>query len=383
MPFVFRFFLIFGFVFSNSTHAIKLNRSEIKPKNLYSVTSAVSKLKQRDIVKLLRDFVRCCEPNRFPGTPGHKLAAPYLVNQIRKIDPNTNNIIYIDEFTPDVDHAIKLYEDDFKREVESNYKKTNPIYVRWRRFTDSIVKEIKSRKHVPGKNVIWERKGNLNPDEIIVIGAHYDTTANDKKTLMLKPDEKQPGADDNGSGVAVALGLIQILSKMELPKTVRVVFYDWEELGFLGSRAFVKKYEKELKEKKFAGNINLEMLGHDSKSQDKTKRNGNMKLYIRRPGESGHASDKRFANRLIKAGKKVTSTVKFKLVANGFNSSDHISFWDAGFPAVAFTQDWENDFNTNRYHGRNDFVETLNFKTLYHSYKYITGAVAAWAFDLL
>lgn len=383
MQFVFRLFILLALFFQSSLWAIELSKVEKRPKSIYQIKSAVAKIKQKDLVRILRQFVRCCRPNRFPGTAGHKLAAPYLVETIRKLDPDGKNIVYIDHFKPDVKYAIDMYEGDFKREVESNYKKSNPIYIRWKLFTDSIVKEIRNRKNLVGKNVIWEKKGKLSPDEVIVIGAHYDTTANDKKTLLLRPSEPMPGADDNGSGVAVALALIQVLSRMDLAKTVRVVLYDWEELGFLGSRAFVKKYKKELSKKKFAGNINLEMLGHDSKTTDKLKKNGNMKAYIRRPGESGHVEDKKLAERMIKVGKKITSSVKFSLVANSFNSSDHLSFWESGFPAVTFTQDWENDFNTGRYHSRNDFVETLNFKTLYFSYRYITGAVAAWAFDLL
>ena len=43
--------------------------------------------------------------------------------------------------------------------------------------------------------------------------------------------------------------------------------------------------------------------------------------------------------------------------------------------------DWENDLN-DKQHTRNDFVETLNMKTLHRSIQYISGAVIAWAFDI-
>ena len=78
----------------------------------------------------------------------------------------------------------------------------------------------------------------------------------------------------------------------------------------------------------------------------------------------------------------MTSRVKFKLEPNGFNSSDHINFWGEGFPAITFSQNWETDLNP-RYHSSDDFVETLNLKTWYASYQYITGAVLSWAFDIL
>ena len=41
------------------------------------------------------------------------------------------------------------------------------------------------------------------------------------------------------------------MANLEIPITVRVVFFDWEELGFLGSYAYVEKYKDEFKKKNF------------------------------------------------------------------------------------------------------------------------------------
>ena len=46
---------------------------------------------------------------------------------------------------------------------------------------------------LPARNIIAERRGREDPDRVIVVGAHYDTVV------------WSPGADDNGSGVAVLL----------------------------------------------------------------------------------------------------------------------------------------------------------------------------------
>lgn len=55
-------------------------------------------------------------------------------------------------------------------------------------------------------------------DEIMIIGAHYDS----------KPPS--PGANDNGSGVAVVLELARVLAKVKTPYTVRFVFFGAEEI---------------------------------------------------------------------------------------------------------------------------------------------------------
>lgn len=61
----------------------------------------------------------------------------------------------------------------------------------------------------------------------IVVGAHFDTVAN------------SPGANDNASGVAVTLAIARYLRDTPCRKaTVIVAFFDQEELGLFGARAF-------------------------------------------------------------------------------------------------------------------------------------------------
>lgn len=58
-----------------------------------------------------------------------------------------------------------------------------------------------------------------------------------------------PGADDNGSGVSVALGLVDSLKRISRDSDINaaVAFFDGEEVGFQGSRHFVRKYSGSLK----------------------------------------------------------------------------------------------------------------------------------------
>lgn len=384
MPSSFKYLLIsIIMVLSFSTKSITLVDFEKTPKTIANVKLLVNKFSREYLIKELREFVNCCRPNRMVGSEGHGQVASYLVNRIKQIDSQNEGVTHVDEFSPNVDHAIKMYRDDFQKEVASKYPKDHPIFLKWKGFTDSFTNELKKRENIKGKNVIWEKKGSLAPNEIIVIGAHFDTIANNQETMKVDEKSLMPGADDNGSGVAIGLKLIEIFSQLKTPKTIRIVFFDFEEMGFLGSHAFVQKYKKEFNDKNFLGYINLEMLGHDSNSKDLEKTTGNMRVYIRKDGETGHQKDIHLASRLTNVGHKMTPNVQFSIVDNSFNSSDHINFWQEGLPAVTFTQNWESDFNQTRYHTSNDFVETLNFSTYFASFQHIVGALVSYSFDIL
>lgn len=376
---------ILTFYFFNSSVYSK-DFKEKTPRSISSLKSIISKFKSKDLKKELNDAIRCCTPSRFVGSKGHAKVIPYLIKRLRSLPPSKNTSLIIDEFKPEIQYAFDLYENDFKRELlDKNIPTSSAQYIKWDKFTKNMISLVRERKDNIGKNLIWEKKGSTNPDEVIIIGAHYDTVVSHKNTALVDTKAEMPGADDNASGVAILIGLAELINKINISKTIRLVFFDFEELGFLGSRSFVQKYKNQMlgktkSKEKVIGYVNLEMLGHDSKSKDVKKTYGNMKAYIRKKNAEGYASDLDFTRELTSKGKRMTGGVKFEIVGNGFNSSDHIHFWEAGIPAVTFTQDWENDFNP-RYHTSNDFAETLNLKTFHNSFQYIAGAVLATALN--
>ncbi len=73
----------------------------------------------------------------------------------------------------------------------------------------------------PTTNVYAEVRGTSRPDEIISIGAHFDAF--------------YEGADDNSSSVAVMLEVARLVAMAPRERTVRIVGYDLEEFGLLGS----------------------------------------------------------------------------------------------------------------------------------------------------
>ena len=64
----------------------------------------------------------------------------------------------------------------------------------------------------PVKNIIAKKQGKEKPDEIIIMGAHYDTCFN-------------PGADDNASAIAGLLELARFIAVQEHARTVRFIAF--------------------------------------------------------------------------------------------------------------------------------------------------------------
>lgn len=81
---------------------------------------------------------------------------------------------------------------------------------------------------IAGENiVVTTGKGTKS----IVVGAHLDAVPG------------SPGANDNGGGVAVVLGLVRWSASVAWNHRVRFCFFDQEEMGLIGSQEFVKTYE--------------------------------------------------------------------------------------------------------------------------------------------
>ncbi|MBT3236503.1 MAG: M28 family peptidase [Bdellovibrionales bacterium] len=347
----------------------------------------IDSIKRRNTESYLRSFVQATHPGRMVGSSGHKKAFSYLKKSIRELGGQNSLKRQVQvagqQFVPEVNWAISLYQQDFERKIKTKFSPNSREYQKWLRFTQQRIKILDSLKGVTGRNLVWEKLGRRYPQEVLLIGAHYDSLVSDPKTLLIKADEMMPGADDNASGVSTLLALIKLLAPLELPRTVRIIFFDFQELGFLGSRAYVEANKQQWKKEKIFGMLNLEMLGHDTKLDDTSKQLGNMRAYIRSPGDAdGFKQDRILANQILTAGAKQGSGVSFDLIPNGFDSSDHLPFWSAGLPAMFFTQNWEEDFNHRGFNSSNDFSETINFVTLHHSAQFIAAGVLSWAFGI-
>ncbi|MBT8488097.1 MAG: M20/M25/M40 family metallo-hydrolase [Gemmatimonadetes bacterium] len=81
-------------------------------------------------------------------------------------------------------------------------------------------------------NVVGEIVGTDRSDEIVMLGAHFDTW------------HASPNASDNTSGVAVMLEAMRILRALDVQprRTIRIALWSGEEQGLWGSRAYVTEH---------------------------------------------------------------------------------------------------------------------------------------------
>ena len=80
-------------------------------------------------------------------------------------------------------------------------------------------------------NVIAEIPGTTKPQEVVMIGGHFDSW------------HMGTGATDNAAGAAVSMEVMRILKSLNLKmdRTVRMALWGGEEQGIFGSAAYVKR----------------------------------------------------------------------------------------------------------------------------------------------
>jgi Zn-dependent M28 family amino/carboxypeptidase len=191
----------------------------------------------------------------------------------------------------------------------------------------------------------------------IVIGAHYDTF------------EETPGADDNGSAVAVLLCLGRLLSlEKELPYSIELVFYACEEPPYFGTEGMgsyhhAQKCTKENTELM----ICLEMVGFfsDEKGSQDYPFLPLKWIYGSRGNYLMVVSNFKSVGKLNKFWKSLkSSTLSYKRFISPFKSygmdwSDHRNYWSHGIPAIMITD--TSVFRNENYHQLTDTAETLDY----------------------
>ena len=105
-------------------------------------------------------------------------------------------------------------------------------------------------------NVIGDLVGTQYPDQIVMMGSHYDG------------HDISQGAADPASGAVSVLEAARVLGKYapDLPCTVRFALWGIEEIGLIGSRVFVKAHDGELSNVRFY--LNMDSAGAKSNNRD-------------------------------------------------------------------------------------------------------------------
>ena len=102
--------------------------------------------------------------------------------------------------------------------------------------TVHLVLEDGPRPDAPSFNVLAELRGRVQPEEIVVIGAHIDSW------------DVGEGAQDDGAGCAIVMESLATLRRLGLVprRTIRAVLYTSEEEGAQGGKTYAEAHAKEL-----------------------------------------------------------------------------------------------------------------------------------------
>lgn len=215
--------------------------------------------------------------------------------------------------------------------------------------------QVQLQDYGSGINVLGMRPGTVNPEQFVVVGAHYDHI----------PDCH--GADDNATGVAATLEIARVLAKSSFERSTVIACWDEEEDGLVGSKAFIAA----LGGKEVVVDFNFDMIGvrsdepnsqtvppgfelvfADAYAELQTKEfRGDFIAIVTSDAAKDHALA------FAAASDRVTlPRALLPLPAGGETSeafadlrrSDHAAFWDAGLPAVFITD--TGDFRNDHYH---------------------------------
>ena len=185
-------------------------------------------------------------------------------------------------------------------------------------------------------NVIAEIPGSSKPDEVVMVGGHFDSW------------HMGTGATDNAAGSAVAMEVMRLLksTNLKMDRTVRMALWGGEEQGLLGSAAYVKEHfadptvmKPTAEHDKFAGYFNVD--------------NGTGRIrgiYLQQNEMCRPIFEQWFA-----ALKDLTPGV---VTIRDTSGTDHQSYDRVGLPGFQFIQD-PMDYETRTHHSNMDVYDRI------------------------
>jgi hypothetical protein len=230
----------------------------------------------------------------------------------------------------------------------------------------------------PVANLFIEQPGQKHPDEIVIVGAHYDSVY------------CTPGADDNASAVAGMLEIALALSKQRFQRTIRCVGFVNEEPPYYKTRDMGSyRYAAMCRQRgdNIVGMINLEMIGYysDEVGSQTYPSLGGLQITLPRRGNFiAICSDMASAGLLARFALGFRRSVRFPMIpfaspgsVTGPDMSDNWSFWQHDYPALMITD--TSMFRNPHYHQPSDQLQTLHLPAMTRVVSGLIGAVGKLA----
>jgi Zn-dependent M28 family amino/carboxypeptidase len=195
-------------------------------------------------------------------------------------------------------------------------------------------------------NVVAVQPGKTRPNDIYILGAHYDSLSN-------------PGADDNASGVAGVLEAARVLSHYQFQATLVYIAFDGEEKGLFGSDHYAAGAVGD----RILGMVSLDMIAYNPPGADHDR------AYV-------YGRDASDAIKHALAGAVTAYGHLAPEVGGDEPYSDHAPFEARGFQAALLIEHavWSNP----NYHTPADSVNTAGYIDYAYAANMTRGAVG-WA----
>jgi Zn-dependent M28 family amino/carboxypeptidase len=204
--------------------------------------------------------------------------------------------------------------------------------------------------------------GTSLAEEIVLIGAHYDTVRG------------SPGANDNASGVAALLEIARLLAAKPLARSVRFVafvneeapfFYTWE----MGSHRYARRAQE--RGDNITAMLSLETIGYYSDAEGSQQYPNPVYAWLYPDtgnfiGFVGNLASRKLVRQCLESFRRHSAFPSEGVAAPsrmaGIHWSDHWSFWQEGYAAVMVTDTAV--FRYPHYHASTDLPDRIDYERL-------------------
>ncbi len=290
--------------------------------------------------------------------PNSTVAGTQPVSEFLNMSPSETNPAYGRPWT-DYSLPDKKSQDNFLR-IKISGKTANEILRGTGFVTDEFIKKSESniinslpelrdrtiylkitvkRETVRVRNVIGVIEGK-NPDQVIVLGAHYDHLGSVNGYIWN-------GADDNGSGTVGVMTIAKAIMETGIKpeKTIIIALWTAEEEGLLGSGYYIENLPYPLKDIRL--NVNFDMISRYMSESDPKK--------VAMIYTESYPGFRTITEKNIKKY-GIDLIVDFQPSGDPPGGSDHRSFTAKGIPVMRFKPG-----HREQYHTPYDEISTVNW----------------------
>ncbi|GAA4588540.1 M20/M25/M40 family metallo-hydrolase [Planotetraspora phitsanulokensis] len=202
-------------------------------------------------------------------------------------------------------------------------------------------------------NVVATLRGSVTPDRIYVVSGHYDSRVTD----IMNATADAPGANDDASGVAVAMELARVMALRRPKATIVFAAVAGEEQNLYGARYMAAQY------KAVAADVQA-MFTNDiigsSTADDGTRDPRTVRLFAegvptaetpaeantrRSVGGENDSPARQLARFVTNVADNDATGMNIRIIYRRdryLRGGDHIGFLEQGYPAARFTEPNEN-----------------------------------------